>query len=201
MKLPAFLGALLCAAALVPAATPSANAAITRHCTGYIGPRLISGITKNGRRFTSSRTLGGVALGGRGTCRGKAWANDCRRSARSALAACARELWRTRWSRRVPTNVCGSAGTSRPPHGYITSWGAQTSAHGKNKLPGDVKRAMEHTACCVMVPDAREVNFAIYLAIHGDTGCSHNSTLEPIYKADCRALRAQGLCGAPRRKR
>lgn len=199
MKLPALLGTLLCAAVLIPASASTAQAEITRHCTGYIGPTIIAGIDSRGRQFTIGfqKSRAGVFLGGRGTCRGKAWANDCRRRARDAVIACARELWRTRRSRRVPTNACGSAYTSRPPHGYITQWGSPP----RSVLRGNVKGAVQHAACCVLFPQARELTFSVYLSVVGDTRCNHYSTLESRSKANCHTLRAKGLCGAPQRGR
>lgn len=187
MKSLSLLPSLIGVTALLLATSVPAYSDIVRHCSGWIGARILSGVDKNGKRFTMrvNRSLGVVQVNGRGTCRGKAWANDCRRNARGAIIHCGRGLWADRWNRRIPGHVCESADNSRPPHAGIQTW---------TKYPGDIKKALEHAACCRLIPKARQLNFAVYLSISGDTRCPHREDLERVYKADCRALRKQGLC-------
>jgi hypothetical protein len=187
MKLPALTRTLICAALLCPLVPVPATADIVRHCKGYVGLRILSGVDRNGRNFTVNVFRGSsiIQLSGRGTCRGSAWANDCRRNARDAVIHCARGLWNARWQKRVPMEVCESADNGRPPHAGITSWTLHRN---------DVKRALEHAACCTVIPDARLLNFAVYLSVQGDTRCSYSADLEPFYRADCTQLRGQGLC-------
>lgn len=54
----------------------------------------------------------------RGRCRGKAWANDCRRSARGYAQECFRDAWSKRWQRdyrsgRVTPSTCLARGDIR----------------------------------------------------------------------------------------
>lgn len=179
----------------------AANADIARHCTGYLGAQLLSGVDRNGKRWVrqGTKALAGVVFKGRGRCRNRLKANDCRRQARDLIVRCGRDLWAKRWSRSVPSSCAGSSGGSRP-YGRIVSWGSDgISPVIRTQLTNDVKRAVEHSACCVLRPRDRQVNFSVYLAVHGDTGCGHKSFVEKIYKADCRSLRAKGLCGQPKR--
>ena len=49
----------------------------------------------------------------RGKCRGKAWANDCRRAARSYALGCTQAHWIYRWDRKRP-GQCNDGGSTGP---------------------------------------------------------------------------------------
>jgi hypothetical protein len=175
-----------------------ANADTVRHCTGYVGATPLSGVNANGQPFIvgQKKSLAALTLKGRGTCRNALYANECRRNARDAIRSCAQGIWAERWNKKIPISVCESADNNRPPHAGIISWGnTETSASMRAKITGDIKQALEYTACCVLQPTARQVNFSVYLAVHGDTGCGHNSLLlGQAYEANCQNLKSQGLC-------
>jgi len=179
----------------------AASADITRHCTGYMGAQLLNGVDKNGKYWAQSGTkaLAGVVFKGRGRCKNKLKANDCRRQARDLIVKCGKDLWAGRWSKGLPASCVAVASGDRP-YGGVVSWGADnTPSSIRAQLKNDVKRAVEHSACCVLRPTDRQLNFAVYLSVHGDNGCKHKSYVASVYKADCRKLRAAGLCGTPRR--
>lgn len=74
----------------------------------------------------------------RGRCRGKAWANDCRRAARGYAQECFREAWETRWDPHIRT------GRHTP---------GKCLARGNIRVRGyqvtDVKREIERHACAL----------------------------------------------------
>lgn len=175
----------------------AANADINRHCTGYMGAQLLGGVDKNGKSWGQSGTkaLAGVVFEGRGRCKNKLKANDCRRQARDLIVKCGKDLWAKRWSKSVPPS-CAAAPSGSRPYARIKTWGSEgVWSAVRAKLKNDVKRSVEHSACCVLRPTDRQVNFSVYLAVHGDKGCRHKSFVANTYKANCENLRAQGLCG------
>jgi hypothetical protein len=135
---------------------------------------------------------------GRGSCKNRAHANDCRRAARGAIVACAQEAWRTRWDRRLP-DVC------RPVSGRAHVKGIADTFFGRG--PGaegaqDFKWAVERAACCQMHRDSDRVAVRVGVSSHGDKGCQREEPSEvgeigvllDNYTADCRAVRARGVC-------
>jgi hypothetical protein len=148
---PVFFGIALALAAFI-AATNGAHADIIRHCTGTIFAKVVSGVNANGQGFIigGSSFAPAVALKGRGGCPSSAFANDCRRRARDAIISCAVGIWAERWNRRVPPDKCESADNTRPPHAGVTRWGfPDISSSVRATLTNDVKRSLEHAACCV----------------------------------------------------
>jgi hypothetical protein len=139
---------------------------------------------------------------GRGSCRSRVYANDCRRAARSAILACVRDSWAIRWERRL-SGSCVSAegsGSNRP---YVkgifnTNFGRGNGAKGDQ----DFKWAIEHKLCCEIAPTARTVTARVGVHIFGDAGCWREGAgrpdtmdvVEGNYVADCQAARAQGFC-------
>jgi hypothetical protein len=78
--------------------TVPAQADITRGCNAEYRIQVFKA---DGRSVTRPE----VKLGrftSRGKCRGKAWANDCRRAARSYANSCMQSHWIHRWSRETP---------------------------------------------------------------------------------------------------
>ena len=138
---------------------------------------------------------------GRGSCKNRAHANDCRRAARGAIEACAREAWRTRWDRRLPAACHPLSGTSRAHVKGIadTFFGRGSGSQGRQ----DFKWAVERAACCSMYRNRDSVKVSITASSYGDKGCQSDKTGEvgeadwqiDDYTADCRAVRARGVCG------
>ena len=83
-----------------------------------------------------SRTFG--QFESRGRCRGKAWANDCRRQARSFAKNC---FW-DHWARR--NNVSVKSGAHKPPN-CVGRGGIGV----RNYSVIDVKQALERVACAM----------------------------------------------------
>jgi hypothetical protein len=136
---------------------------------------------------------------GRGSCRSRVYANDCRRAARGAIQYCVSELWRTRWDRVVPYACREAASGTRPFVAglYNTSFGRGPGAQGVQ----DVKWAIERAACCQMFPSTRNVSVSVGASSSGDKGCQSSMPewadwqLESNYRVDCRTFRQRGYCG------
>lgn len=138
---------------------------------------------------------------GRGSCKNRAHANDCRRAARGAIEGCAREAWLTRWDRRMPYACRPLSGSSRAHVKGIadTAFGRGPGAEGDQ----DFKWAVERAACCQMHPNRDRVTVSVGVTSFGDKGCQREGLhevgevdifLESNYTADCRAARARGVC-------
>lgn len=123
---------------------------------------------------------------GRGSCRSRVYANDCRRAARGAIESCVFELWRTRWERRFPGACLPVSGTNRP---FVTGLSLRWES-GE-----DIKLAVERAACCDLGLSGRNVSVAVTARSDGDDRCAANWTLEPNYRVNCRRFRNDGLCG------
>lgn len=198
------LAAIAIGALMTFAFSGVASSDVVRHCSAFINTPLTGGIGADGRPFVApgTTTLVAARLEGRGTCRGRAWGNDCRRAARDAIINCARRTWETRWERNPPSDACGEWRDGRPPHAGFLQWGPAGAIPPavQANLNGDIKTSMEYAMCCVHNPQARQVTFNVRLHVFGDERCAHDSALlDGAYEADCEALRRQGLCGAPRR--
>lgn len=187
---------ILVAAALVAGSFNPASAEIARHCRGAIMFEPSGVDTGSGWRHSTqgSRTqfLIGV-VDGRGYCRNRARAGQCRDRARRALFSCHRALWRERWTPSGVNDACApSLDSSRPPHAHIVEW-----ARGGE---GDIKGSIERQMCCDVEPDARSVTGAVvaYGYESGHRQCGGREVLEPAYVARCAELRDAGLC-RPRR--
>lgn len=138
---------------------------------------------------------------GRGSCKNRAHANDCRRAARAAIEGCVREAWRTRWDRRLPPACLTATGTSRAHVKGIadTPFGRGPGAQGHQ----DFKWAVERAACCRMHPNRDSVTVSVTASSFGDKGCQRDKIPEVgdadwqigEYAAACRAARARGICG------
>ena len=115
----------ICAALAIPA---TASADITRGCKA-------AWVIKAGG---TSRHFG--QFDARGRCRGKAWANDCRRAARGYAQECFREAWSKRWdddyrSGKYVASTCLARGDIRV-RGYSTP---------------DIKKEIERQACAMQL--------------------------------------------------
>lgn len=138
---------------------------------------------------------------GRGSCRSRVYANDCRRAARGAILACVRDSWAIRWERRLSGSCVSTegSGSNRPfvKGIFDTDFGRGRGAQGDQ----DFKWAIEHKLCCEVAPNARTVNARVGVHTYGDTGCWREGgrpdsmdVVEGNYVADCEAARAQGFC-------
>jgi hypothetical protein len=138
---------------------------------------------------------------GRGSCRSRAYANDCRRAARDAIANCVRAAWRDRWSRRLPGECASGTESSNRPHvkGIMnTNFGRGAGSQGDQ----DFKWAVERNACCFLNPAGGQVRVEVGADTSGDTGCSSPKSLQEgpfdlpldLYDVDCARVRAQGYC-------
>jgi len=139
---------------------------------------------------------------GRGSCKNRAHANDCRRAAKGAIEACVFDAWRARWERRLPNSCRPLSGSSRAHVKNIadTFFGRGPGAQGAQ----DFKWAVEQAACCRLSPNRDRVTVTIGVTSYGDKGCQSDKTeevgqidrvIEGNYTADCRAARAKGICG------
>jgi len=142
-------------------------------------------------------------LEGRGSCRNRAHANDCRRAARDAIANCVRGAWRDRWERKLPGECApgSESGSTRPfVKGILdTDFGRGRGSQGEQ----DFKWAVEHAACCSLHPTAGPLQVAVGADTAGDTGCQSPASiqegpfdlmLQQNYQVDCRRVREQGVC-------
>lgn len=78
---------------------------ITRGCSAEYRIK----VTHADGRVVSRDEVGFGRFSARGKCRGKAWANDCRRAARSYALGCTQAHWIERWDRKLP-GQCESGG-------------------------------------------------------------------------------------------
>lgn len=195
--------AFVAAAALVMTLlSVPAETDIYRGCAGILDIGVLGGVgvDPSGRR---SKVLD--EFEGRGQCNNTAQANTCRERAKDNVFRCANDLWAARWS------LIGDPDDTNPDGGLpLSCQGRATGAKGlgpfrKNPFGQyfDIKHAIEHAACCELQPAARVVNLLVVVNSVGDKGCGNNRafgvyreqrTLEDNYVAECRRLRAQGLC-------
>lgn len=133
---------------------------------------------------------------GRGSCKNKFHANDCRRAARGAIDYCIQDAWRARWDFRIPSSCYPTSGSSRP---YVkglanTSFGRGPGAQGDQ----DFKWAVERAVCCHLHPNRNRVTAQVSWNVHGDKGCRESveeaQYLEAEYVAQCRRFRDRGFC-------
>ena len=144
----------LCAAVSIPAAS---FADITRGCAA-IWKIKAGSIQKEFGRFEA-----------RGRCRGKAWANDCRRNARGYAQECFRESWNRRWEEDIRSGK------------YIPSTClARGDIRVKNFRVRDLKRDIELNACSM--PIARPFRVQVIGRTWGDKRCGGEIVLSSTYE-------------------
>lgn len=173
MKRLTTLAAVVCGLTLFP--NPAA-ADISRGCAGTV----------------FIETEGGGAplatIDGRGFCKNRLHANECRERARKAIVACVRDLWANRNAARLPAS-CTVHGGGRPS--ARLTW-----------LPGTPARLssfnnrLTWNACCKLRPNANGLAYSVRAGIVGDKGCSAGFPIEgSITQVQCANLRANGFCG------
>ena len=195
---------LLLSLVALMAASATASAEIKRHCQGLLYASTFEGIRQDGQLLylPQPKPQAMMRLTGRGYCRNKLKANDCRKKAKSAIIGCVEAIWAKRWYKAVPTDKCTTFDLGgRPPFAKLESWGPSTEipARHRKKMTGDIKRVIEYTACCVQHPTARSLKTRVFLLTSGEGACYETRQITGAYGSDCAALRRQGLCGKPRR--
>jgi hypothetical protein len=173
--------ALLVAALSVLAFTQSAAAREWRGCMGLIQ------ISGHGQHMTIHQ------FEGRGSCRSRAYANDCRRAARGAILYCLQDAWRVRWSFTIPGSCRPTPGSSRPFVDGLadTAFGNGPGAQGAQ----DFKYAVERASCCTLFRNRDQVTVAVSGASLGDTRCDGSVVLQTGYRVGCARFRNRGYCG------
>ena len=78
----------------------------------------------------------------RGSCRGKAYANNCRREARSFAQQCFQDAWANRWNDAI------RSGQQEPSYCV----GGRGNLGVFNDAVRDVKQDIEHRACVLPIP-------------------------------------------------
>ncbi len=144
----------LCAALSVPSAS---LADITRGCAA-IWKIKVGSTQKEFGRFEA-----------RGRCRGKAWANDCRRAARGYAQECFREAWDRRWEEDI------RSGAKKP--GTCLARG---DIRVKNYPVRDLKRDIEWHACAMNI--ARPFRVQVIGRTWGDKRCGGEIVVSNTYE-------------------
>ena len=134
-----------------------------------------------------------ATLEGRGRC-SKRKPKQCRKSARSQIYNCARELWSQRFNRTVPSSCFRGNKKVFANLRWTGIW---------LKRQNDIKYKIEWITCCKKrVPYHAGVAIKFYTT--GDKGCGDfrvrrkhyqgGHLLQGAYRINCKALRAKGLC-------
>ena len=186
------------------------RAEITRGCEG----RFILQVAKyNGEAMVGNQGNRKIleVLEGRGACKNKTKANDCRRRAKDNIFRCANEIWDNRkYLIGDPDDNKADLALPAICRGDVT--GARkvsfkTNPHGKAT---DIQYAIKHKACCQMKPNAKSLVMNLSVDSLGDKGCGSppdfdgvyfdTLVLDDNYKVNCTRLRDMGMCGAPPRR-
>lgn len=159
-----FATALLVFASTAPGAAPAAWADETRGCDAQY--ELIYLLIDDGKP-TSVTKLSFGRFTSRGLCRSRAYANDCRREARSLAHSCMQAHWTERWEREKP-GACYRQRANMGPQDYRLE---------------DLKRAIEYTVCCSRSARSfrEEVRVRVVGRIWGDTRCAGETVLADSY--------------------
>ena len=170
------------AAALVSVAVFSgtASADISRGCKAEV-------VVRVGIKSTPV-----AEIEGRGTCKNRFHADDCRHRARDAITTCMQDIWYKRGVNALPASCTISTG-SRP----FAVWSWLTPSRpgvAENKLVDRIRWA----ACCRLYPTPRAgiLQVTTKVSIRGDDGCHRDINMNPngTAEAACYVYREQGLC-------
>lgn len=168
--------------------SPALLADITRSCSAdvYVG---INGTS-------SIASIGSIA--GRGSCKNKSKANECRAVAREQIDRCVDGMWRDRQKNALaPECTSLSAGSGRD--GAKLAWEVAYPI----AEPARLTARMAYQTCCKLRPDAGKIKVHISGNITGDKNCGtekvgndqYRSHFElQTYDMNCDAWRAQGIC-------
>jgi hypothetical protein len=149
-------------------------------------------------RSCSGQVFGIATIGGEGTCKNKAHANDCRKHAHDAILDCAKALYAARASgTKLPAACRGGGGAKRA----VLHWDQIILGIRGDNL-GDRIRWNE---CCRGQNPNRKGKTGFSVRVVGDKGCasgpkvSKNTYQDDIHIGDiffdCQKQRQQGLCG------
>ncbi|WP_375202247.1 hypothetical protein [Hyphococcus sp.] len=189
--------------------TSQASADIHRGCSGAIYSASVAWVNKKGEHIKSGNASAAPAemvvdLEGRGFCKRKAQAHECRKDAKNAIVACGRWIWEHRWSSTMAERIggCVTAFSGSRAQAKVNDW-ARSDQPDVN-LYGDIKRTIEYNSCCVQRPHAQDVWSIVRLRSTStnpatwspQASCSHTMDFSTDYHSDCTKLRAEGLCGA-----
>ncbi len=172
---------LVLVSALLAFAQP-ASAETTRGCNASIQIRVVES-----QGAVGARNVLLERFSGRGRCRGRAWATDCRRDARSRINRCISHLWDLRWNPQMPVSCDASRGSSVG----MQNLGPLAPGPGNH---WNIKRAIERASCCGANDGARMISARVTLRTTGDTGCSGEQVISRGYVSRCVELRRQGIC-------
>lgn len=176
--------AVLTAAAALPI---PAWSDIVRGCTARLEVTSAPYVGKADRPDRSKeRTYPIDQFEGRGSCRNRIRANDCRRRARDSIFRCARDLWNSRWDRDFPDSCYG-----RGSNGVHHLGPFPPNRDGNVE---DLKFAMERMACCSLHPRYDHLDITLKVRSWGQKRCAGEETLYVGYDADCKRLRSLGWC-------
>jgi len=180
----------------VIAVAPTASAETARGCRGqlwiFVGDRQNAG---EARELVAS-------FEGRGTCKNRFHADDCRKRAADGIIRCARDMWATRNSGRLPPSCREERGDSF----------ARVQLEGI--MPGvfraeSILDRTRYAACCKFNHRAPQVVTNLWVQVTGDIGCisKHRTGVEAIQQGStsphavdehavfqCAAVRSSGWC-------
>ena len=185
-----FLPYAVAAAALALSAVPAA-ADITRGCGASVDVAVIS------PGPLSVENLGEIE--GRGSCKNKANANDCRERARAALLKCRNDMWANRHANSIPSS-CNSLVSGSGRSGAKLTYAGIAPISEPNRL---MARAAL-SACCRLRPNKDKLSIQIAGRINGDKKCAAHKIGNdryqeeygfPRYEMSCKAWREKGICG------
>ncbi|GHA17954.1 hypothetical protein GCM10008090_29600 [Arenicella chitinivorans] len=150
-----------------------------------------------------------VLLSGKGSCRLGQENKKCRKNAANAALKCARAVWDKRWDTRVPDEQCGAGSNVS-----IKVWAPDEPAYIQETLYGDLKKTIEHEACCSLFPTAKSVEMIV--GYHGSKAfspswtkgqerreeraqkaCARKELFTSSYQANCDQLKADGVIQCP----
>lgn len=179
----------LSVAALVAAVSVS-HADIERSCSASVF------VTAPNGAQTKNFLLGDIL--GRGSCKNKAHANDCRERAREQVDKCIAAMWRDRHVNAIAPE-CKSLVSNSSRSGARLSWDGIMVISQPNRLTARMARGM----CCKALPNAGKISVQLGGNITGDKKCGASKIGKDLYQSefglprydmDCGAWRAQGIC-------
>jgi hypothetical protein len=183
------------AAGLAMTSVPAARADTTRGCKGDL--RILDRPPNPGQKSWDLI----ATFEGRGSCKNRFHADDCRKRAADAIIRCAREMWATRNDEVLPPSCFQTAGQS---------------AFVRTKMEGIVPGFPAHSAlararfaaCCKFNPSAAEVPAHLWVVVTGDTGCISKTSSQEFDRQggswhavqenapfNCARARELGVCG------
>lgn len=142
-----------------------------------------------------------ASIEGRGACKNKNHANDCRAQARAQIDKCLSDLWNGRDQNAIPgscKSLLSSSGRSGARLEYI---GVYRIAE-----PSRLTARAAFRACCQVKPNAAKLNILFQGFLSGDKKCASGKVGDgkyqeqfflPTYDMNCNAWRAQGICARP----